>query len=161
VSNPWRNENFVELGTAYLDASSYAGQYTDSGKLIDFLKSHVKAFEIPYIFPPNAEFSAADTPLTKDNAFLLLDWIRNLKYRGLILPERFLKCIKEGSWLKVACNGYRPPSKSFCIGSSLGKLLQSGSVLVDIPLIDESFYWDRINQYKDELKTVGVMLGSM
>jgi len=66
VSNPWRNENFVELGTAYLDASSYAGQYTDSGKLIDFLKSHVKAFDIPYIFPPNVGFSAAETPLTKD-----------------------------------------------------------------------------------------------
>ena len=157
VSNPWRNENFVELGTAYLDASSYADQYTDSGKLIDFLKTHVKAFDIPYIFPPNAGISAADTPLTKDNAFLLLDWIRNLKYRGYNLPERFLKCIKEGSWLKVTCNGYRPPSKSFCIGSSLGKLLQSGSILVDIPLIDEGFYGDRINQYKEELKTVGVM----
>ncbi|KAK2352749.1 ATP/DNA binding protein [Trifolium repens] len=158
-SNPWRNENYVELGKAYLNDSSYAGQHTDFGKLIEFLKTHVGASDIPSISPPNAGFSAADTPLTKDNAFLLLDWIRDLKKRGgdLLLPERFLECIKGGRWLKVTGNGYMPPSKSFLIGSSLGKLLQSGSVLVDIPLVDESFYGDRINEYKEELKTIGVM----
>ncbi|XP_058745298.1 uncharacterized protein LOC131618047 [Vicia villosa] len=157
VSNPWRNENYVELGKDYLNSSSYAGQYTDSGKLIDFLKTHVGASDIPHISPPNAGFSAVNTPLTKDNAFLLLEWIRKLKYKGVRLPERFLKCIKDGSWLKVTVNGYRPPSKSFLIRSPLGKILQSGSDLVDIPLIDESFYGDRINKYEDELKTIGVM----
>ncbi|XP_020203404.1 uncharacterized protein LOC109788952 [Cajanus cajan] len=157
VSNPWRNENYVELGKEYLNPSHYAGQYTGSGKLIEFLKNHVEASDIPYIYPPNAGFSAVDTPLTKGNAFLLLDWIRNLKYRGVHLPERFLKCIKEGSWLKVTAIGWRPPSKSFLIGSSLGRILQSGSVLVDIPLIDESFYGNQINGYKEELKTIGVM----
>ncbi|XP_045787928.1 uncharacterized protein LOC123883232 [Trifolium pratense] len=157
VSNPWRHENYVELGKEYLNSSSYAGQYTSSGKLIDFLKTHVGASDIPHISPPNAGFSAVDTPLTKDNAFLLLDWIRNLKYKGELLPERFLRSITEGSWLKVTVNGYRPPSKSFLIRSPLGKILQSGSVLVDIPLIDESFYGDRINKYKEELKTIGVM----
>ncbi|RHN50176.1 hypothetical protein MtrunA17_Chr6g0454611 [Medicago truncatula] len=155
-SNPWTYENYIELGKAYLNASSYAGQYTDYGKLIGFLKTHVGASDIPYISPPNAGFSAADTPLTKENALLLLDWIQKLKYRGVNLPEMFLKGLKEGRWLKVTC-GYRPPSKSFLIGSWLEKLLQSGSVLVDIPLIDESFYGDRINKYKEELKTVGVM----
>ncbi|WJX32086.1 hypothetical protein P8452_20455 [Trifolium repens] len=158
VSNPWRNEGYVELGKAYLNASSYAGQNTSSRMLIDFLKNHVRASDIPDISPPNAGFSAADTPLTKDNAYLLLDWIQNLKYRGVILPQRFLECIKKGNWLKVTCsNGYMPPSKSFLIGSSLGKILQSGSVLVDIPLIDESFYGARINEYKEELKIIGVM----
>ncbi|CAJ2664742.1 unnamed protein product [Trifolium pratense] len=156
-SNPWRNENYVELGKAYLNDSSYAGQHTDSGKLIEFLKTHVGASDIPFISPPNAGFSAADTPLTKDSAFLLLDWIRDLKKTGVDLPERFLECIKGGRWLKVTGNGYMPPSKSFLIGSSLGKLLQSGSVLVDIPLVDESFYGDKINEYKEELKTIGVM----
>ncbi|XP_045792699.1 uncharacterized protein LOC123887421 [Trifolium pratense] len=157
VSNPWRNENYVELGNVYLNASSYAGQFTASEMLINFLTTHVGASDIPYISPPNAGFSAVNTPLTKDNAFLLLDWIRNLKYKGVHLPERFLKCIKDGSWLKVTINGYRPPSKSFLIRSPLGKILQSGSVLVDIPLIDESFYGDRINKYEEELKTIGVM----
>ncbi|CAK8560107.1 unnamed protein product [Lathyrus sativus] len=157
-SNPWRDENYVELGKAYLNDSSYAGQHTDSGKLIEFLKTFVGASDIPYISPPNAGFSAADTPLTKDNAFLLLDWIRDLMKRGVGLPKKFLECIKGGRWLKVTGNRYMPPSKSFLIGSSLGKLLQKGSVLVDIPLIDEIFYGDRINEYKEELKTVGVML---
>jgi len=157
VSNPWRNENYVELGNDYLNSSSHAGQFTGSGMLINFLTTHVGASDIPYISPPNAGFSAVDTPLTKDNAFLLLDWIRNLKYKGAHLPERFLKCIKGGSWLKVTSGGFRPPSKSFLIRSPLGKILESGSVLVDIPLIDESFYGDRINNYEDELKTIGVM----
>ncbi|RDX71797.1 hypothetical protein CR513_48797, partial [Mucuna pruriens] len=74
------------------------------------------------------------------------------------LPEKFLKCIKEGSWLKVTVNGYRPPSESFLISSSLGSILQRGSVLVDIPLVDQSFYGDKICEYEEELKTVGVML---
>jgi sacsin len=157
VSNPWRHESYVELGKEYLNSSSYAGQSTSSGKLIDFLKTHVGASDIPNISPPNAGFSAVDTPLTKDNAFLLLDWIRNLKYKGKHLPDRFLECIKDGSWLKVTVNGYRPPSKTFFINSPLGEILQSGSNLVDIPLIDMSFYGDRINEYEEELKTIGVM----
>ncbi|KAE9607316.1 hypothetical protein Lal_00026672 [Lupinus albus] len=157
VSNPWRSEGYVELGEEYLHPCHYAGQYTRNGELIEFLKTHVDASDIPHISPPNAGFSAVDTPLTKDNAFLLLDWIRNLKYRGTRLPQRFLKCIKEGSWLKVTVNGWRPPSQSFLIRSSLGKILQNGSVLVDIPLIDESFYGERINEYEEELKTIGVM----
>ncbi|CAK8560112.1 unnamed protein product [Lathyrus sativus] len=157
VSNPWRNENYVELGKEYLNSSSYAGQYTDSAKLINFLRTHVGASDIPHISPPNAGFSAVNTPLTKENAYLLLEWIQNMKYKGVSLPERFLNCIKDGSWLKVTVNGYRPPSKSFLIRSPLGKILQKGSVLVDIPLIDESFYGDRINTYEEELKTIGVM----
>jgi sacsin len=77
--------------------------------------------------------------------------------RGVDMPERFLECIKGGRWLKVAGNGYMSPSKSFLIGSKLGNLLQSGSVLVDIPLVDESFYGKRINKYIEELKIVGLM----
>ncbi|KAI5423056.1 hypothetical protein KIW84_046167, partial [Lathyrus oleraceus] len=157
VSNPWRNENYVELGKEYLNASFCAGQFTDSGELISFLTTHVGASDIPHISPPNAGFSAVDTPLTKDNAFLLLEWIRNLRYKGVHLPKRFLECIKEGSWLKNTLNGYMPPSKSFLIRSPLGKILQTGSVLVDIPLIDVSFYGDRINTYEEVLRTIGVM----
>lgn len=157
VSNPWRREDYVELGKEYLQPLDCAGQYTGHGKLIEFLVNHVDASDIPNIYPPNAGFSAVETPLTKENALLLLNWIRKLKSRGVNLPERFLKCIKEGSWLKVTVNEWRPPSKSFLIGSSLGRILQSGSVLVDIPLIDEGFYGNQISEYKDELKTIGVM----
>ncbi|KAL2319840.1 hypothetical protein Fmac_028809 [Flemingia macrophylla] len=157
VSNPWRNEHYVELGKEYLQKSCYAGQNTDSGKLIEFLKSHAEASDIPDIYPPNAGFAAVDTPLTKENALLLLAWIQNLKHKGVRLPERFLKCMKEGNWLKVTAAGRRAPSKCFLISSSLGRILQSGSALVDIPLIDESFYGPQINKYLDELKTIGVM----
>ncbi|XP_057425381.1 uncharacterized protein LOC130718771 [Lotus japonicus] len=159
VTNPWRSENYVELGNEYLRSSHYAGKYTGPGKLIEFLKKHADASDIPYISPPNAGLSAVETPLKEYNAFLLLDWIRNLKSRGVQLPERFLKCIKEGSWLRVTAYGFRPPSKSFLIrsSSSLGQLLQTGSVLVDLPLIDESFYGERLKGYDEELKTVGVM----
>ncbi|OIV93309.1 hypothetical protein TanjilG_14560 [Lupinus angustifolius] len=160
VSNPWLEENYIELGKEYLSPGNYAGQYTRSGELIEFLKIHVDAGDIPNISPPNAGFSSVHAPLTKDNAFLLLDWIHNLKYKGTPLPKRFLECIKEGSWLKVTINGYRPPSKSFLIRKLSGKLLQSGSVLVDIPLVDESFYGARINEYEEELKTIGVMFSN-
>ncbi|RDY11518.1 hypothetical protein CR513_03807, partial [Mucuna pruriens] len=46
-----------------------------------------------------------------------------------------------------------PPSKSFLIVSSLGAILQSGSVLIDIPVIDETFYGNKIHEYEKELKT--------
>jgi len=157
VSNPWRNQDYVELGKEYLHSLDCAGQYTGYGKLIDFLKNYADASDIPNIYPPNAGFSSVETPLTKENALLLLDWIRGLKQRSRNLPEKFLKCIKQGSWLKVTVNDWRPPSKSFLIGSSLGRILQSGSVLVDIPLIDEGFYGNQISEYEEELKTIGVM----
>jgi len=37
VSNPWRSEDYVELGKEYLHPSCYAGQSTDYEKLIKFL----------------------------------------------------------------------------------------------------------------------------
>ncbi|KOM58457.1 hypothetical protein LR48_Vigan11g149100 [Vigna angularis] len=157
VSNPWRNQNYVELGKEYLHPLDCAGQHTGYGKLIEFLKKYANASDIPNIYPPNGGFSSVETPLTKKNALLLLDWIRNLKRKGGNLPDKFLKCIKEGSWLKVTVNDWRPPSKSFLIRSSLGRILQSGSVLVDIPLIDEDFYGNQISEYEEELKTIGVM----
>ena len=47
VSNPWRNENYVELGKEYLSSSSYAGQRTDFRMLIEFLKTCVRVSDIP------------------------------------------------------------------------------------------------------------------
>ncbi|KAI4317520.1 hypothetical protein L6164_025382 [Bauhinia variegata] len=155
VSNPWRGQGYVELGEEYLRSNIYAGQLTANQQLLGFLKTRVGASDIPHLCPPNAGFSAVETPLTKENAFLLLDWIRYLKQSGV--PERFLCSIKEGKWLKVTVNGWRPPSKTFFLDSSLGNILQSGSVLVDIPLVDLRFYGNRLNEYKEELKTVGVM----
>uniref|UniRef100_A0A2N9J067 Sacsin/Nov domain-containing protein n=1 Tax=Fagus sylvatica TaxID=28930 RepID=A0A2N9J067_FAGSY len=159
-SNPWRGEGYVELAEDYLQPGCFAGESASGEQLLGFLKTHVGASDIPGISPPNAAIPTVSAPLTKQNAFLLLDWIQNLKYRGIRIPGTFLRCIKEGSWLKITtcgCSGNRPPSQSFLLSSSLGDILQNGSVLVDIPLVDLSFYGDKMNEYKEELKTIGVM----
>ncbi|XP_057750297.1 uncharacterized protein LOC130968840 [Arachis stenosperma] len=157
VSNPWTNDGFVELGEEYMHPCCCAGQSSRKNELLDFLRKFAGASDVPYISAPFYGISGVDTPLTKENVFLLLDWIRNLKSKGMNLPERFVNCIKQGSWLKVTVNGYRPPSQSFLVGSSLGIILQNGSALVDIPLVDEEFYGQKILEYKAELGTVGVM----
>ncbi|CAL5327465.1 unnamed protein product [Camellia sinensis] len=159
-SNPWREDGFVELGEDYLCSGKFAGVSTPENSLIHFLKRYVGASDVPDISPPNAVIPTMSALLTKKNTFLLLDWIRRLRRKGVNMPVRFLKCIKEGNWLKVSLNGilgYRPPSQSFLPSSSWGQLLQNESVLVDIPIIDLSFYGDKINGYKDELGAIGVM----
>ncbi|KAK9190780.1 hypothetical protein WN943_019390 [Citrus x changshan-huyou] len=161
VSNPWRQEGYIELGEDYLRPGNFAGQRTTGEQIIEFLKSHVGASDIPHLSPPNAWIPAVSAPLTKQNTFLLLDWVKNLKFRGFGIPTKFLACIKEGSWLKITMNGspagYRPPSQSFFLTSSLGNILKNGSMLVDIPLVDQNFYGESIINYKEELKTIGVM----
>lgn len=164
-ANPWVNDGYIELSEDYSYFGYYAGQCTSGNQLIAFLKAHLGACDIPHITPPNAGIRTVSGPLTKDNAFLLLDWIHNLKYRGIRIPERFLTCIMEGSWLRITTNGsfgYRPPSQSFLLSSNTGnsnwgKIMQNASVLVDIPLIDLDFYGDKILKYKEDLKTIGVM----
>ncbi|KAK9926574.1 hypothetical protein M0R45_023795 [Rubus argutus] len=157
--NLWKEEGYVVLAGDYMNSGHFAGKFTPQHKLKDFLVEHAKASDVPNISAPNAVLSPL-SELTKINAFLLLDWIRELKYKRVRIPPKFLTCIKEGSWLKVTLNGspaFRPPSQSFLLTPSLGNILQRGSDFVDIPLIDESFYGKEINEYKEDLKTVGVM----
>ncbi|XP_042520174.1 uncharacterized protein LOC122093769 [Macadamia integrifolia] len=159
-TNPWRGENYVELGEEYLEAGHFAGVYTSEQQLMIFMKTYAGASDIPDLCPPNAVFPTVSAPLTKENTFLLLDWIRTMKRKGMKMEGKFLRCIKEGSWLRIflGCSpGYRPPSQSFLLTPEWGNLLQNGYVLVDIPLIDQRFYDDRISAYMEELKTLGVM----
>ncbi|KAK6920473.1 hypothetical protein RJ641_014151 [Dillenia turbinata] len=76
-SNEWRNERDVELGDEYLLSGRYAGESTEGEQLMKFLKTHVSASDIPYLHRPNAVIPVVFFPLTKENAFLLLEWIRN------------------------------------------------------------------------------------
>ncbi|KAE8727113.1 DNA binding,ATP binding, putative isoform 2 [Hibiscus syriacus] len=159
-SNPLKDEGYIELGEEYLHPRTCAGQSTPGGKLLLFLKSHVAVLDIPSLSPPNAAIPAVSSPLSKENTFLLLYWIRDMKKRKTPIPERFLTSIKNGNWLRVTINGsygYKPPAQSFFYSSSLGDVMQNGSVFVDIPLIDQSFYGERISDYREELKTIGVM----
>ncbi|XP_058192257.1 uncharacterized protein LOC131309672 [Rhododendron vialii] len=159
-SNPWRYQGFVELGEDYLHSGTFAGVCTPEKQLISFLKSNLGASDVPDLSPPDVAIPTMCSPLTKQNTFLLLDWIRNRKRKGVELPRNFLSCIKNGSWMKISLSGspgYRPPSQSFLPTSSWGQLLQNECVLVDIPIIDRSFYGDEIDGYKEELRAIGVM----
>ncbi|KAK1363219.1 ATP/DNA-binding protein [Heracleum sosnowskyi] len=159
-TNPWTNEGYVELGKDYLQPAHYVGIHTPDRVLINFLKTRVPAFDIPKISPPNAVIPTMSAPLTRKNVFLLLEWIRYLRRKGTDLPQKFLSCIKEGSWLKISLNGssgYRPPSQSFLFSSSGAHVLQQESELVDIPIVDVQFYGQKITDYKEELRVVGVM----
>ncbi|GJU95761.1 DNA binding, ATP binding protein [Tanacetum coccineum] len=156
-SNLWMQDNYVELGEDYTRCLSYCGNKTRD--IVQFLENYVKAYDIPRLSPPNAAVPTMSSPLTQPNTFLLLDWLKKLNTAKTSLPEEFLSSIRNGSWLKISlsgCPGYRPPSESFMLDTSIGPLLQNGSVLVDIPLVDEKFYGDEIRQYKDELRTIGV-----
>ncbi|KAL6280845.1 hypothetical protein ACE6H2_017726 [Prunus campanulata] len=158
-SNLWRKEGYVELRENYLDSGHFAGNFTPQKKLLEFLEVHAGASDVPYISAPTDGLSSLSAQLTEKNTFLLLDWIRHLMHQRVQIPQKFLTCIKEGSWLKVTLNGssdVRPPSQSFLLKSSWGNILQDGSVFVDIPLIDLSYYGEEINSYKDELKKIGV-----
>ncbi|XP_077229643.1 uncharacterized protein LOC143862479 [Tasmannia lanceolata] len=155
-SNPWRRQSYVELGEDYIRAGYFANVYASEKQLMPFLERHANASDIPNLCPPDAEFATVSSPLTKENTFLLLEWIQNLRRMGITMHQSFLQCIRNGSWLKTSV-GYKPPSESFLSSSDWGSLLQMGSVLVDIPLIDQEFYGNRMSSYKEELKTIGVM----
>ncbi|PWA51666.1 DNA binding,ATP binding protein [Artemisia annua] len=158
-SNPWRQHNYVELGEDYARCASYFGVETSGEEVVKFLQDYVGASDVPRLSPPNAAIPTLSYPLTKPNALLLLQWLDYLMTLRIALPERFLTSIKTGSWLKITLNGSsgcRPPSESFMLDSSIGLLLQNGSVLVDIPLVDMEFYGDDIKRYREELKEIGV-----
>uniref|UniRef100_A0A1D1XGE7 Sacsin n=1 Tax=Anthurium amnicola TaxID=1678845 RepID=A0A1D1XGE7_9ARAE len=155
-SNPWRSEGYIELGLDYLSSGSFAGVYTSEAELLQFLRTHINASDVPHIPPPNATFPTVSSSLTRENTFLLLEWVRNLRFQGTRIPDRFLQCIRIGRWLRTSI-GDSAPSESFFSSSEWGNLLQVGSLLVDIPLIDQEFYGPHISNYKEELKTLGVM----
>ncbi|KAI3959227.1 hypothetical protein MKW92_008926 [Papaver armeniacum] len=161
-TNPWRGRNYVELTEDYACSGKFAGYVTKTKQLMAFLKKHIEASDIPDICPPDDPLPTVNSPLTKANTFLLLQWIRKLRLESNLVEGNFLTSIKEGCWLRT-CMGDATsyscvaPSKSFFLTKSDGSLLQNGSELVDIPLVDIQFYGSKINQYKEELKAIGVM----
>ncbi|CAL4981108.1 unnamed protein product [Urochloa decumbens] len=154
-ANPWRNDGYIELSADYKSAGHFAGNYASENQLLKFLKTHLHASDVPFIHPPNASFCTVSSPLTVENALLLLEWIRNIKSNRVTLPDRFLACVKEGCWLKTSV-GYKPPNESFLSSANWGSLLQSASSFVDIPMIDQQFYQGKLHMYKKELKAIGV-----
>ncbi|KAI3497810.1 hypothetical protein L1887_33360 [Cichorium endivia] len=130
-NNPWRHHNYAK-------------------SFFRFLKLLMFQIYLPRML---LYIPTVSSPLSKRNTFLLLAWVRQLKTS---LPERFLSSIKNGSWLKIFINGYGPPSESFMLDSSIGHLVQYASGIVHFHVVDEEFYGEEINNYKDELETIGV-----
>ncbi|KAG2261857.1 hypothetical protein Bca52824_068936 [Brassica carinata] len=156
-NHPWRQDGYIELWEEYLSSGRFAGVVSSHGALLPFLKSYANAGDVPDITPPNAAIPSLSGALKKENALLLLKWIQSNRY---LLPSRFMESVRGGSWLRTTMNGssdYRPPSQSFYHTSSWGSILQGGSILVDIPLVDRSFYGKEIENHKEELKVAGVM----
>ncbi|CAA7014877.1 unnamed protein product [Microthlaspi erraticum] len=156
-SNPWTQDGYIELWEEYMSSGKFAGVRSGHRELLGFLETYVKAGDIPEIQPPDAAIPALSGSLIKENALLLLEWIKNKRNS---LPPKFLDSVKRGSWLRTKMNNssdYRPPSQSFYHTSSWGKILKSGSILVDMPLVDRRFYGKKIESYQEELKLAGVM----
>ncbi|KAI5657810.1 hypothetical protein M9H77_26603 [Catharanthus roseus] len=153
-SNLWRSQDYMELAEDYLYSGYHVGYHTSGKEFMEFLKEYLGASDIPDLSP------CVHSQLTKEHAFLLLDWIHHMQRRGVHIPRNFLRSIKEGCWMKISLNrisGCRPPSQSFLLEPKWVNLLQNGSVLVGIPLIDENYYDNRIKYYSEELRTIGVM----
>ncbi|KAJ4746373.1 ATP/DNA binding protein [Rhynchospora pubera] len=153
--NPWRSEKYVELSGEYIKSSSFSGYYTPENALLIFIQNNTGATDVPYVHPPNACFPTVSSPLSKENALLLLDWIQNLRSDRVVLPSKFLDCVKSGSWMKTS-SGYKPPEGSFLSSEAWGSLLQVASNMVDIPMIDQKFYGYALSNYKKELEFIGV-----
>ncbi|KAJ3707080.1 hypothetical protein LUZ61_010785 [Rhynchospora tenuis] len=154
-SNPWRSENYIELSGDYGQSSSFAGNHTPENKILAFIQTQIGAADVPYVYPPNANCHAFHSPLTQENAFLLLQWIRNLMSSGAGLPSCFLNCVKNGSWIKTSV-GYNSPKESFFCTEECTSLLQIGYGMISIPIIDQEFYGNIISSYSKELRTIGV-----
>ncbi|KAL6593148.1 hypothetical protein ACP70R_049102 [Stipagrostis hirtigluma subsp. patula] len=153
--NPWRAQNYVELGDDYMCAGNSSGEQVCQDQFLSFIRTYMQATDLPSLLPPDASFPAASTSLTSENALILLEWIENLRSRGVGLPKRFLSCIMFGKWLKTSVD-YRSPSESFLSNAEWGSLFQAKHAFVDVPMIDQAYYLDRITDFKEVLGTLGV-----
>ncbi|KAK9036392.1 hypothetical protein V6N11_078395 [Hibiscus sabdariffa] len=145
-SNPLKAEGYIELREGYLHPRTFVGQFTPGEKLLEFLGSHVAVLDIPYLCPPNAAIPAVCSPLTKENTFLLLDWIRYIKNRRTAIPERQLKgtsynfpsdlknCILKVKWLRTRFGDFRSPKECILFGPEW----ESISSITHLPVIDDS-----------------------
>ncbi|GJN04791.1 hypothetical protein PR202_ga22364 [Eleusine coracana subsp. coracana] len=127
-SNPWKNNGYIELSADYKSAGHFAGNYTSENQLLKFLGENLQALDVPHIRPPDAIFPTVSSLLTVDNA--LYCW------NGFV--------------------GHKPPRESFMSSANWGSLLQGGASFVDLPMIDQGYYQNKLHIYKEELRAIGV-----
>ncbi|KAK9270006.1 hypothetical protein L1049_025579 [Liquidambar formosana] len=159
-SNPFSVHNYIDLGEVYAEGREFAGECTPDKMLLSFIIGHSGALDLPELHPPDMVLPVASSKMTREQAFLLLDWIRFLRTRGSQIPTNFIKSIQHGRWMKTY-SGFNSPSKSI-IPDETGKIIfeTMGNVLEDFSVIDQGFYVNKISLYADELKFLGVGFGS-
>ncbi|GLJ45914.1 hypothetical protein SUGI_0966750 [Cryptomeria japonica] len=144
--NPWAGEGIVALSPAYMKANA-------SG--LEFMRNVLGAVDIPKLKPPDAPLPAVSSPIGEDRVVLLLEWIQYLT--GVCnesLPNRFLSSIMEGKWLRTH-RGYESPNKSFFYDTEWSL---AGLKLNDLSFIDCSFYKRDMNEFKNALQRIGVVV---
>ncbi|KMT19054.1 hypothetical protein BVRB_1g014530 [Beta vulgaris subsp. vulgaris] len=158
-SNPFIQENFVDISETYAANGEFAGENTPDKLLLSFLILHGRARDLPEISLPNLPLQVASSQMTSEQAFLLLDWIRFHRTRGTNMPERFIESIRSGKWMKTK-TGVNCPSNCTIPnqnGKELFELMKD--VVSGFAIVDEDFYDDQIGLYIDELKFLGVQCG--
>ncbi|XP_077228632.1 uncharacterized protein LOC143861623 [Tasmannia lanceolata] len=159
-SNPWRGEKYIELGEEYSRPGDFAGERTSEKQMMPFLQKYFKATDIPELCPPDAELPNS-SQMTKDQAFLLLDWIRNLRTNYILLPRKFKKSIETGKWLKTI-QGFASPNQCFLSDGDAESILANiADISIGLPFIDGNFYGNKIISYKEDLKIIGVKYESV
>ncbi|RCV38302.1 hypothetical protein SETIT_8G131500v2 [Setaria italica] len=153
--NPWRPQNYIELGDDYVCSGNSSGEHICEDQYLSFIRTYIQATDVPLLIPPDASFPAASSFLTAENAVLLLEWIENLRSRGVGLPKKFVSCIMHGNWLMTSV-GYRSPADSFMSNEEWGCLFQARLAFVDVPMIDQEYYMGEMNDFKEVLASLGV-----
>ncbi|KAJ8629753.1 hypothetical protein MRB53_023076 [Persea americana] len=158
-SNPWAKENYVELGEEYAQCHKFAGECSSKEVFHNFMVEYIKAKDIPELCPPDAGFPSASSHLTKEQAFLLLDWISYLRTGNFLVRNKFIESIAGGKWLKT-CAGYSSPNQCLLSDEEESFIFaEMGDFLSHIPIIDERFYDYKIGTYNSDLKYLGVKFG--
>ncbi|KNA17951.1 hypothetical protein SOVF_074950, partial [Spinacia oleracea] len=158
-SNPFLQENYVDISEIYAASSELAEEYTPEKELLKFLTLHAGALDLPEISLPQLPLQVASSQMTSEQAFLLLDWIRFHRTRGDKIPERFIESIRSGKWMKTKTGVDCP--RSCAIPTENGKAILElmKDILSGFSIVDEGFYGDQISLYIDELKFLGVQCG--
>ncbi|KAL5558728.1 hypothetical protein UlMin_034939 [Ulmus minor] len=153
--NPFLERNFVDISKDYAQND---GKHTPDKVVLDFICKYAKATDIPELSPPNAEMQMASSQLSMEQVFLLLDWIKVLRTNNSSIPDRFIRSIHEGAWIK--CYGrYSSPKQSILPDETGKAIYDKMKYILDDYIIDEEFYRNKIAGYQDELRFLGVGFG--
>ena len=75
--NPWTIMGISTLFKYYLTLQPYVGVFIYSlNDLVSFIRRDLDVVYIPDLFPLNASIPIDSHALTKENAFLILQWIK-------------------------------------------------------------------------------------